>query len=138
MKPGHRSVFALINLISRCEAQRLPLPLLRRFTPCSAPRSVIMGLSFRGLTSSALVANNSAAADAATEHVSHVPASVAEHTSLDMSRRDEKLGAPRNPATTDSDEELTKIDTTAEKGVQNVQAMTYVWSRKDLILAYIA
>jgi hypothetical protein len=36
------------------------------------------------------------------------------------------------------DEELNKVDTTAERGVQAIQAATHVWTKKDLIYAYIA
>ncbi|KAF2727282.1 siderophore iron transporter-like protein [Polyplosphaeria fusca] len=96
-----------------------------------------MGFNFRGLTSSALVANNNNTAQAENKDIAHVPASVAGHTSLDASRADDKLGAPRSTRTMDSEEDLTKVDTTAPQGVQDVQAMTYVWSRRDLIAAYI-
>jgi hypothetical protein len=37
-----------------------------------------------------------------------------------------------------SDEELNKVDTNAEHGVQAIQAATHVWTKRDLILAYIA
>lgn len=60
------------------------------------------------------------------------------HTNSDGGRPNEKLGETSNSeASNDSDEELTKVDTTAQRGVQNAQAMTYVWSKRDLILAYI-
>jgi hypothetical protein len=39
--------------------------------------------------------------------------------------------------TADSEEELTKVDTTAPDGVQRIQAMTYVWSKPNLIAAYV-
>jgi hypothetical protein len=38
----------------------------------------------------------------------------------------------------ESDEELNKVDTTAEIGVQQVQAASMIWKKRDLILAYIA
>ncbi|EMD97628.1 hypothetical protein COCC4DRAFT_27086 [Bipolaris maydis ATCC 48331] len=50
---------------------------------------------------------------------------------------DEKSGAPRSIEITDSDHELAKIDTSAPKGVREIQAMTYSLSKKDLIAAYI-
>jgi hypothetical protein len=96
-----------------------------------------MGFNFKSLTSSALVANNTHAANADNKDVADVPASYAGHTSIDVPRVDEKLGAPRDADPMSSEEELTKVDTTAEQGVQNVQAMTHVWTRRDLIVAYI-
>ncbi|KAF2270529.1 siderophore iron transporter mirB [Lojkania enalia] len=96
-----------------------------------------MGFSFRGLTSSALVTNNTATANANNTDVADVPASVEGHTSMDVSRPDEKLGASRSIDESDSDTDLEKIDTTAPQGVQTIQAMTHVWSRRELISAYI-
>ncbi|KAF2108447.1 siderophore iron transporter-like protein [Lophiotrema nucula] len=95
-----------------------------------------MGFTFRGLTSSALIARDTKDLNAANTDIADVPASYGGHTSSDVARPDEKLGAPRS-TDVDSDEELTKVDTTAEGGVQKVQAMTYVWTKRDLILAYI-
>lgn len=99
---------------------------------------VKMGFNFRGLTSAALVSKSNANADAAEKDIADVPASVAGHTSIDAPRPgpDEKIGAPHSE--TDSDDELNKVDTHAEPGVQNVQAMTHVWTKKSLILAYIS
>lgn len=100
-----------------------------------------MGFSFKGLTTSALVGgaipNNTAANE---KDVADVPAAVDGHASMDVSRApDEKIGAPRTPTSFSeaSDEELNKVDTTAEHGVQAVQAATFVWSKRDLIVAYI-
>lgn len=97
-----------------------------------------MGFSFRGLTSNALVstgANN----QVDTKDVADVPASVQGHTSLDVSRPDEKLGTPRaTTVSNDSDEELNQVDKTAEHGVQAVQAATQVWSKRDKIVAFIS
>lgn len=96
-----------------------------------------MGFSFRGLTSNALV-SAPLAAEQDHKDVADVPAAVQGHTSLDVSRPDEKLGTPRTSSLSGSDvEELNKIDTTAESGVQAVQAATHVWTKRDLILAYI-
>lgn len=97
-----------------------------------------MGITFRGLTSSALVNRNESSAAAAEKDVADVPASYAAHTSTDGGRPDEKLGAPRtNGVESDSDEELNKIDTHAEQGVQAIQAMTHVWSKRGLLMGFI-
>jgi hypothetical protein len=100
-----------------------------------------MGFSFKGLTTSALVGGNPANNQAANEKdISDVPASVDGHASMDVSRRaDEKIGAPRTPTSLSnaSDEELNKVDKTAEQGVQAIQAVTFVWTKKDLIIAYV-
>jgi hypothetical protein len=98
-----------------------------------------MGFSFKGLTSNALV---STGRHDQTDHkdVADVPAAVQAHTSMDGGRPDEKLGTPRGTSMSGSgsdDEELNKIDTSAESGVQAVQAATHVWTKRDLILAYI-
>ncbi|KAF2638554.1 siderophore iron transporter mirB [Massarina eburnea CBS 473.64] len=96
-----------------------------------------MGFTFKGLTSSALVSNNNASAAATDKDVADVPASYAGHTSVDGGRPDEKLGAPRaNGEEFDSDEELNKVDTHAEQGVQTMQAMTHVWSQRGLYLTF--
>jgi len=97
-----------------------------------------MGFTFKGLTSSALVSGNSASAYADNKDVADIPASVQGHTSMDVARPDEKLGGPRtSPMSNDSDEELNKVDTTAEQGVQAVQAASLIWNKRDLVLAYI-
>jgi hypothetical protein len=99
-----------------------------------------MGFSFKGLTTSALVGGNIANNQAANEKdIADVPAAVDGHTSMDVSRPNEKVGAPRSPTSMSnvSDEELNKVDTTAEQGVQAIQATTLVWTKRDLILAYI-
>ncbi|KAF1961628.1 hypothetical protein CC80DRAFT_589160 [Byssothecium circinans] len=98
-----------------------------------------MGFNFRSLTSSALVSRNHNSAAATEKDVADVPASYAAHTtSIDGGRPDEKLGAPRgNGEDVDSDEELNKIDTNAEQGVQTVQAMTMVWSKRSLYLTFV-
>jgi hypothetical protein len=97
-----------------------------------------MGFSFRGLTSNALV-STPLAPTADHKDVADVPAAVQGHTSMDVSRPDEKLGTPRTGTSMSGsdDEELNRIDTTAESGVQAVQAATHVWTKRDLILAYI-
>ncbi|KAI2477558.1 Siderophore iron transporter mirB [Pyrenophora tritici-repentis] len=97
-----------------------------------------MGFTFKGLTSSALVSGNKASAYADNKDVADVPASFQGHTSMDVSRPDEKLGSPRSsPMSNDSDEELNKVDTTAEQGVQAVQAASLIWKKRDLMLAYM-
>jgi hypothetical protein len=97
-----------------------------------------MGITFRGLTSSALASRNHGSATATEKDVADVPASYAGHTSTENTRPDEKLGSPRgNCEETDSDDELNKVDTHAEQGVQAMQAMTYVWSKKSLYMTFI-
>lgn len=98
-----------------------------------------MGFSFKGLTTSALVGGNINNQAANEKDIADVPAAVSGHTSMDIDRRDEKVGAPRTPISmsSDSDEELNKVDTAAEQGVQAIQAATFVWSKRDLIIAYI-
>jgi hypothetical protein len=99
-----------------------------------------MGFSFKGLTTNALVSGGSTTYDHDHKDVADVPAAVDGHTSQDIARPDEKLGTPRTPTSMSeaSDEELNKVDTTAEYGVQAIQAASHVWSKRDLILAYIA
>jgi hypothetical protein len=99
---------------------------------------VKMGFSFKGLTSAALVSRQENDATGVSKDIADVPASYAGHTSMDVPRPDDKLGAPRSESDAmDSDDELNRVDASAEHGVQRAQAMTHVWSKKDLILAYI-
>ncbi|OAL54727.1 siderophore iron transporter-like protein [Pyrenochaeta sp. DS3sAY3a] len=94
-----------------------------------------MGFSFKELASSALVNRTSASVAADNKDVADIPEAVQGHTSLE-DHPDEKLGTPRSTLSSNSDEELNKIDTTAETGVQAIQAATYVWTKRDLIIAY--
>lgn len=97
-----------------------------------------MGFTFRGLTSSAILSANTASPHGDHKDIADVPASVQGHTSMEASRPDEKLGTPRESSLSQhSDEELNKVDTTAEHGVQAVQAASLVWKKRDLVLAYI-
>ncbi|KAH6629191.1 siderophore iron transporter mirB [Boeremia exigua] len=100
-----------------------------------------MGFSFKGLTTSALVNGAVPNHQANEKDIADIPAAVDAHGSMDVSRRnDEKIGAPRSPSSMSdgsSDEELNKVDTHAEQGVQAIQAATLVWSKRDLIMAYI-
>ena len=98
-----------------------------------------MGFNFRSLTSSALVAQNDQAASATTKDVADVPASVLGHTSSNDTPRnvDEKLGGPHNLAESSDEESVNKIDNGAELGVKQAQGMTMVWTKNELILAYI-
>lgn len=97
-----------------------------------------MGFSFKGLSSSALLSSSARATRAGHQDLAGVPASVHGHTSLEVARPDEKVGAPHTATfSDDSDEELNKIDTTAEAGVQAVQAASMLWTRRDLIIVYI-
>jgi MFS family permease len=96
-----------------------------------------MGFSFKGLTSGALVARNGENEKGNLTDVADVPAAVDARTSIDPAHTDKEFGAPHSLSGNSSDEELNKIDTTAEHGVQQVQAMTHAWTRRDLILAYI-
>lgn len=97
-----------------------------------------MGFSFKGLTTNALVSAPQADSSE-NKDVADVPAAVQGHTSMDQSRPDEKLGTPRTGTSMSGsdDEELNKIDTTAESGVVAIQAATHVWSKRDLIIAYV-
>lgn len=56
------------------------------------------------------------------------------------SSNDEKFDE-KNPAKVEEqfsdDESVNKVDEDASHGVQRVQAMTLVWSKKELIMAYI-
>lgn len=95
-----------------------------------------MGFSFRGLASNALVSRDGNTVDANNKEVADVPAAVQGHTSLE-DRPDEKVGSPRTTMSLDSDDELNKVDSSADIGVQAVQAATHVWTKRDLIIAYI-
>lgn len=101
-----------------------------------------MGFSFKGLTASALVNSAGPNQHANEKDIADVPAAVDGHTAMDAPRRpDEKeIGAARTPSSMSSeasDEELNKVDTHAEQGVQAIQAATMVWSKRDLIVAYV-
>jgi hypothetical protein len=110
-----------------------------RFWCATTPAIAKMGFTFKGLTSSALVSGSAASANADNKDIADVPASYQGHTSMDVARPDEKVGSPRESALSrESDEELNKVDTTAEIGVQQVQAASMIWKKRDLILAYIA
>lgn len=96
-----------------------------------------MGFSFQSLTTNALVKGAVPDQHATEKDVADGPAAA------DGSRLpDEKnIGAPRTPSSISSDaasdEEINRVDTNAEQGVQAIQAATFVWSKRDLILAYI-
>lgn len=93
---------------------------------------------FTGLTSNALVSST------VTKQPDHkdttdTPAAIQDQTIAESPRDVEKLGTPTAGSTvSDSDDDsLNKIDTTAEAGVQAVQAATHVWTKRDLILAFV-
>lgn len=97
-----------------------------------------MGFNFKGLTSAALASKNGADNNATEKDVADVPTSVAGHTSMDAPRDfDEKMGTPRASEGGSDDTSLNKVDTTAEQGVQQAQAMTLVWTKNELIFAYV-
>ncbi|KAF1922599.1 siderophore iron transporter mirB [Didymella exigua CBS 183.55] len=99
-----------------------------------------MGFSFKGLTTSALVNGAVPNQHANEKDIADIPAAVDGHASMDVSRfPDEKIGAPRSPSSMSAsdDESLNKVDTHAEQGVQAIQAATFVWTKNDLILAYV-
>ncbi|KAH8176410.1 major facilitator superfamily protein [Sarocladium implicatum] len=99
-----------------------------------------MVFNFRSLTSSALVAQNDQAASATNKDVADVPASVLGHTSSNDggSRNvDEKLGGSHDVGESSDEESVNKIDEGAELGVKQAQAMTMVWTKNELILAYV-
>jgi hypothetical protein len=97
-----------------------------------------MGFSFRRLTSNALLPISNVTITNQKD-VADVPATTQGHTSVDASQPDHKLGNPKieYSISDDSDSEINKVDTTAESGVQAIQAATHVWTKRDLILAYI-
>ncbi|KAF2449008.1 siderophore iron transporter mirB [Karstenula rhodostoma CBS 690.94] len=96
-----------------------------------------MGISFRGLTTAALASKDGRDAAMTEKDVADVPASVAHASSVDAGHRpgDEKLGAPRSELEVD-DDSLNKVDTTVEAGVRKAQAMTLVWTKSEILMAY--
>lgn len=98
-----------------------------------------MGFDFKGLTSAALSARGEKGAEGNNKDIASVPNAVEHSTSVDLPRGhfNEKIGAPHELSASSSDEDLTKVDTNAPAGVQAVQAATHVWSRNELILAYV-
>ncbi|KAL6710301.1 hypothetical protein ACN47E_009247 [Coniothyrium glycines] len=98
-----------------------------------------MGFSFKGLTSAALLSTKSPEITTVNHDIANVPSAVHGHTSMDAPRPDEKLGIPRSDTSISdkSDEELNRVDKTAEDGVQAIQATTMVWTKRDLIIAYV-
>lgn len=56
--------------------------------------------------------------------------------SQDLEKR-EKGAAIDSSAELSDDDSINKVDATAPRGVQIAQAMTQVWSRRDLLLAYV-
>jgi hypothetical protein len=86
-----------------------------------------MGFNFKELAVTAMVSKNPDPNEFIVGgHNATVPA-------VDNEKR--ALGTDHNP--NDSEEELAKIDTTAPDGVQRIQAMTHVWTKPNLILAYV-
>ncbi|KAK5102071.1 hypothetical protein LTS08_004531 [Lithohypha guttulata] len=72
--------------------------------------------------------------------------SVGNRSSNDVENFDEKQTPYNNAASTvdahmafdsSDDDSLNKVDTAAQAGVQKVQAMTQVWSKREIILAYV-
>jgi hypothetical protein len=97
-----------------------------------------MGFDFRGLASGALVSKNNASSNRNAQDIGDVPAAVDGHYSTNGHLDEKHLGAPHTDSDShDSDDELNKVDTHAEHGVQRAQAMTHVWTKRDLIIAYI-
>src|SRR5689334_884365 len=96
-----------------------------------------MGFNLRSLTSSALVTS----LDITNQNVANVPTSVERNTSADVERPGEKQGVTGSAKTSidshSQDDISEKIDSTAQHGVQQIQAMTYVWTKRDLVAAYI-
>jgi hypothetical protein len=52
-------------------------------------------------------------------------------------KKDVRNNTTSSLADTSDDESVEKIDTNAEHGVQAVQAMTYAWSKTEIIFLYI-
>ncbi|KAF2702846.1 alpha/beta-hydrolase [Pleomassaria siparia CBS 279.74] len=89
-----------------------------------------MGFNWPGMTRAMLRSEQNNAAATNADHI--------EPADPEKARDDnEKLGEPGSHDVNSSEEELTKVDTAAPQGTQKVQAMTHVWSKRDLILAYI-
>jgi hypothetical protein len=62
---------------------------------------------------------------------------VEDHNTTSAAVDDEKRASGTGHNLNDSEEELPKVDATAPDGVQRIQAMTHVWSKPSLIIAYI-
>lgn len=97
-----------------------------------------MRFQIPGLTSAAMTAKS------AGGHEKEVNGSDGTRTSNDMEALGEKrasyddraTAADANVIDTSDDESIEKVDTHAQAGVQKAQAMTQVWSRNEIILAY--
>lgn len=99
-----------------------------------------MRFQIPGLTSAAM-ATKSAGSNEKT-----ASESVGNRSSNDVENFDEKQTPYNNAASTvdahmafdsSDDDSLNKVDTAAQAGVQKVQAMTQVWSKREIILAYV-
>lgn len=75
------------------------------------------------------------ASNAVVEHAqsgnTSSPASVSSH---DIEKKEPAVDSA---ADFSDDDSINKVDESAPRGVQIAQAMTQVWSRRDLILAYV-
>jgi hypothetical protein len=91
----------------------------------------------RSRTSEAFVAKDKYPVQAGDRGPAGVPVPVNAKTKTDEPHVAEKSGSPKSIEPTGSEHELAKVDISAPKGVQDVQAMTYAWSRRNLIAAYI-
>lgn len=96
-----------------------------------------MGFNFRGLTSSALV---SATTEKNIENVTperraSVNGEIPNEKGV-VNDINAKLGSD-DSSSDDLVELERKVDPNAQRGVQMQQAMTLVWSKRDIIIAYI-
>lgn len=70
----------------------------------------------------------------------HTANSDRQHPRNDVENHDEKKSATDNESDYQSgsdNDSIDNIDKAAQRGVQSAQALVHVWSKRDLILAYI-
>lgn len=93
-----------------------------------------MRFRIAGLTTSA-----AAAPITATGNDAAVPA--AEHRGPNdteiANEKEARIGDAASRDSSDDDASLEKLDTNAEHGVQAIQAMTQVWSKSHILIAYV-
>ncbi len=74
------------------------------------------------------------------DRFAHTEAPVVEDQQVNEKRSNDKEAAVQNDAVgtgSQDDRDSDEISTDAQTGVQGVEALTKVWTRNDLILAYI-
>lgn len=86
-------------------------------------------------TSSAISPAVASGTDAATS-----PGSDQKHSSDAETGNEKDIRVGENQSrdySSDDDASLEKVDTNAEFGVQTIQAMTHVWSKRDILASYV-